>query len=285
MAVNQGRRTCRLLLAVLCGLGLATAAGQAQNAPAPQPQGQQAPPAQGQRQGGGMADRFAGQPRIKALMVAGGCCHDYPTQGGMLMKMLQTELPIDWNFVYTGGTAGQFLPALYNDPTWFRGYDLVVHNECFTPADSLVSDQYLANAAAATRAGVPAVVIHCAMHTFRAEPADQWRGILGVHSMRHERAAPINVRVAAAQHPIMAGIQAEWTTPIDELYVLERMLPGTVPLAIAKSPVDGREHAVAWTNESGARIFGTTLGHGNDTWNDPVYQQLLKQGVRWALKR
>ena len=281
MAVNRGR----LLLAVLCGFGLAATAGQAQNAPAPQPQGQQAPAAQGQRAGGGMSDRFAGQPRIKALMVAGGCCHDYPTQGGVLMKMLQTELPIDWNFVYTGGTAGQFIPALYNDPNWFRGYDLVVHNECFTPADSLVSDQYLANAAAATRAGVPAVVIHCAMHTFRAERGDQWRGILGVHSMRHERAAPINVRVAAPQHPVMAGIQAEWTTPIDELYVLERVLPGTVPLAIAKSPVDGREHAVAWTNESGARIFGTTLGHGNDTWNDPVFQQLLKQGVRWALKR
>ena len=103
--------------------------------------------------------------------------------------------------------------------------------------------------------------------------------------MRHERAANIAVKIVAPEHPIMAGIKTDWVTPVDELYVLERMLPGTVALASGTSPVDQREHAVAWVNQSGARIFGTTLGHGNDTWNDPVFQQLMKQGVRWALSR
>ena len=286
---KRPRSTQILLFGALALFGIAgSASGQA----APGPQQQQGPgPAAGQAAPGQAAaprpaqPNFAGQPRIRALMVAGGCCHDYPTQGGMLMKMLQTELPIDWTFQYLGGTAGAFVPSIYNDPNWFRGFDLVVHNECFTPADSLVSDQYIANAAAATRAGIPAVVIHCAMHTFRAEPADQWRSVLGVHSMRHERAANIAVKIVAPEHPIMAGINTDWVTPVDELYVLERMLPGTVALASGTSPVDQREHAVAWVNQSGARIFGTTLGHGNDTWNDPVFQQLMKQGVRWALSR
>ena len=36
---------------------------------------------------------------------------------------------------------------------------------------------------------------------------------------------------------------------------------------------------------AGARVFGTTLGHGNDTWADPVFQDLLTRGIKWALKR
>ena len=30
----------------------------------------------------------------------------------------------------------------------------------------------------------------------------------------------------------------------------------------------------------GARVFGTTLGHGNETWNDPVFQDLLRRGFQ-----
>ena len=41
-----------------------------------------------------------------------------------------------------------------------------------------------------------------------------------------------------------------------------------------------------WTSDyGGTRIFGTTLGHGNDTWNDPVFQDLLGRAFKWTLKR
>ena len=86
MLRNSRRFAGRALLTTLCALAWTVTATQAQNAPAPQ-QGQPAAgAASGARPaGGGMGDRFAGQPRIRALMVAGGCCHDYPTQGGALM--------------------------------------------------------------------------------------------------------------------------------------------------------------------------------------------------------
>ena len=35
----------------------------------------------------------------------------------------------------------------------------------------------------------------------------------------------------------------------------------------------------------GTRVFGTTLGHGNDTWGDPTFQDLLGRAFKWALKR
>lgn len=35
-------------------------------------------------------------------------------------------------------------------------------------------------------------------------------------------------------------------------------------------------YAPMWANDyHGARVFGTSLGHGMETWNDPVFQDLL----------
>ena len=42
----------------------------------------------------------------------------------------------------------------------------------------------------------------------------------------------------------------------------------------------------AWVSDyGGTRVFGTTLGHGNDTWNDPVFQDLMLRGFKWAVNR
>ena len=55
-------------------------------------------------------------------------------------------------------------------------------------------------------------------------------------------------------------------TPVEELYVSEKVWPNTTPLATPVSPEDKKEYALAWAAEyAGARVFGTTLGHGNET--------------------
>jgi uncharacterized protein len=49
------------------------------------------------------------------------------------------------------------------------------------------------------------------------------------------------------------------------------------------SPEDQKEYPLIWASDyGGTRVFGTTLGHGNDTWNDPVFQDLLVRGFKWA---
>jgi uncharacterized protein len=225
-------------------------------------------------------------PRIKALVVAGGCCHDYPMQTAILMKEVQKVLPVDWTFEYIGGTNGAHVPTFYDNPKWYEGYDMVVHNECFTPGDSLISQQYLKNILAATQAGIPAMVIHCAMHTFRAEPTDEWRHVQGVKSVRHGPATRAPVKVAMPSHPIMQGIPAEWLSPVDEIYVLDVVYPGTQALATAVEPSNNTEYPVMWVHEAqGARVFGTSIGHSQPTWDDPVYRQILVQGFKWAVKR
>ena len=41
--------------------------------------------------------------------------------------------------------------------------------------------------------------------------------------------------------------------------------------------------AAFWANEYGnARIFGTTFGHSNETFDDPVFIDVVTRGMLWA---
>ena len=46
-----------------------------------------------------------------------------------------------------------------------------------------------------------------------------------------------------------------------------------------------RLQQMAWTKEVGkGRVFTTLLGHRNEVWTNPLYQQHLLGGLAWALK-
>ena len=238
----------------------------------------------GQRGRGGPGDPFAGQPRIKALIVSGGCCHDYSGEAKVLMDTVSKVLPVDWTVAVQGGRGTVGNISLYDNPNWISGFDIVIHNECF--AD--VSDPaYLRKITNAHKGGVPAIVIHCSMHSYRAAEVDDWREFLGVTSRRHTTAHNISVKIAAPDEPVMKGMKTDWVTPVDELYVIEKIWPNTKALATAVSPEDNKEYPLVWINQynGSTRVFGTTIGHGEATWNDPVFQDLLTRGFKWALKR
>ena len=221
-------------------------------------------------------------PRLKVLVVSGGCCHDYALQGKILMDLMARALPIDWTVVVQGGSGTRAKFAVYDSPDWARGFDLVIHNECSADVDD---DTFVRKITDAHRVNhVPAVVIHCSMHSYRALTTDPWREFLGVTSRHHTQAHHVGVTFKTTSSPVAQGLQDTWSTPVDELYVIEKIWPGTTAVATAVSPEDKQEYPVAWTHDyDGARVFGTTLGHGNDTWNDPVFQDLLRRGITWTL--
>jgi len=223
------------------------------------------------------------QSRIRALVISGGPFHDYILQDKILLEALSNALPIDWTVILEGGRATNAQIALYHTPAWAKGFDIVVHNECFA---DVTDGSYLRKITAAHRGGVPAMVIHCAMHSYRDAKIDDWREFLGVSTRRHTRQHRIAVKVADPNHPITRGWKTDWVTPMDELYVIDKLWPNAKAVATAISPEDQNEYALAWVNDyGGTRVFGTTLGHGNDTWQDPVFQDLLVRGFKWAINR
>jgi uncharacterized protein len=185
--------------------------------------------------------------------------------------------------VNEGGTGTRAEIPLYSKPGWARGYDVVVHNECF--ADT-TNHQYIRQITSAHKAGVPAVVIHCAMHTYRGTDIDDWREFLGVTSRRHDHQSRYAVKKVMPDHPIVKGIPDDWKTPMDELYVIDKLWPNAKALATSVSEKDGKTHPVAWINQYGqARVFGTTYGHSDDTFRDPVFLEYVSRGVLWASGR
>ncbi|MGB6220367.1 ThuA domain-containing protein [Haloferula sp.] len=217
---------------------------------------------------------------VKALLVTGGCCHDYQFQAASLTSHAFADAKIDWTVVLEGGEKKDFQNPLYNDPDWAKPYDVVVHNACF--ANTTDAD-YIRKITAAHKGGTPAVVVHCAMHTYRGAKIDDWRELLGVTSRKHEHQSRYPVKTVKPEHPIMKGVPADWVTPMDELYIIEKTWPSATVLATSASEKTGKEFPVIWTNDfHGARVFGTTYGHTNEAFENKIFLDLLTRGILWS---
>ena len=52
------------------------------------------------------------------------------------------------------------------------------------------------------------------------------------------------------------------------------------------SEQDGKTYPVAWINQYGkARVFGTTFGHSDETFRDPIFLTYASRGILWASGR
>ena len=232
--------------------------------------------------GGFITSSHAAGP-LRALLITGGCCHNYSLQSEALTNAVGRLAKVEWKIVNEGGSGTKAMISLYDDPNWARGYDVVVHNECF--ADT-TDTNYIRRITGAHKAGVPAVVIHCAMHTYRATDINDWREFLGVTSRRHDHQSRYPVKKVMPGHSIVKGIPDDWKTPMDELYVIEKLWPNAKALATSVSELDGKVYPVIWINQYGkARVFGTTYGHSDDTFRDAVFLDYVSRGVLWAAGR
>jgi type 1 glutamine amidotransferase len=85
---------------------------------------------------------------------------------------------------------------------------------------------------------------------------------------------------------------ADWTTIHEEHYNNIKVFPSATPLAIGRQIVKSRDGnsrtndwVDVWTNQYGpkkTRVFSTTVGHNNETVQDPRYLDLVTRGVLWA---
>ncbi len=217
---------------------------------------------------------------LRALMVAGGCCHDYEKQKTIISAGVSARANVEWTIVHEGGDSREHKVSIYANPDWAKGYDVIVHNECFGKVEDVA---FVENIARPHFEGVPAVMMHCSTHSYRAAKTDEWRQAIGQTSMSHEGNRDLEVKVVATEHPVMKGFPNPWLDPKDELYKNEKIWPGLVPLAQAYGVETKKDHVVIWANTYGkGKIFGTTLGHSNKTMEDPVYLDLVARGLLWV---
>jgi type 1 glutamine amidotransferase len=221
-------------------------------------------------------------PKLKALLIAGGCCHDYPTQNKIIAQGISQRASVAWDVAFEPGGAREAKLAVYGRPDWIMGYDIVVHNECY---GSVADVEYVEGIARAHgESGIPAIVIHCSMHSYRAAKTDEWRKLVGVSSFRHEKGnRRLDVVKVDKSHPIMQGFPDKWLTPNGELYIIEKAWPDLHPLATTPSIETKTDQPCMWTNQYlRARVFGTTIGHHNETMRSSEWLDVVSRGLLWA---
>src|SRR3954471_5751342 len=67
---------------------------------------------------------------LKALLITGGCCHDYAKQKEILKRGIESRAMVQVTLVHSAdkGTSARF--DIYDNPDWAKGYDVVIHDEC-----------------------------------------------------------------------------------------------------------------------------------------------------------
>ncbi len=222
---------------------------------------------------------------LHVLLVCGGCCHDYEAQKKILSEGIKARANVEFTIVHEGIPQGaddgrKHRVSIYEKPDWWKGYDLVLHDECFGYVDD---NSFVENIVAAHKAGVPAVMLHCSSHSYRMATTDEWRQLVGITSRSHETKHDLDVELTQPDHPVMKGFPAKWHDPQDELYKNEKIWPTATPLAQAYGVDTKQNHVCIWVNTYGkARVFTTTLGHSNETVSSDVYLGLVTRGLLWA---
>lgn len=245
----------------------------------------QASPIRGQA-----AKKEAKPAPIRALLITGGCCHDYNMQKDILMSGISERANVQWDLVYEQFDGKEHKIGRYLDPDWAKGYDVIVHNECYGGVtDSAFVDSIVK---AHTDDNIGAVMLHCSMHSYRAAETDSWRKLIGASSFNHGAKNPIAVRkLAEGGHPVMAAVPDDWVTVDGELYNTNpktnpdaKMWDSATLLAEGSQPKTAEPQTCIWLNEyEGSKVFATTIGHHNETMMDPVYLDLVTRGLLWTV--
>jgi putative FmdB family regulatory protein len=92
-------------------------------------------------------------------------------------------------------------------------------------------------------------------------------------------------------HPLVSMVPERFRWK-DEIYQYDlRYDPESLRVLVsldmtASTPKEPWHVPVSWVRDYGkGRVFYTNFGHNAETWREPVYQQHLTEGIRWAIGR
>lgn len=231
---------------------------------------------------------------LKILVVNGGCCHDYDKQGPILKEILEEKLNAEVTVASSPSKKTDARFEIYEKEDWAKGYDLVVHNEC---SANVTDKAYVKRILDAHISGVPAINLHCAMHSYRwgnfKQPVKQgadnagWFEMIGVQSSGHGPKFPVKVDYIEKEHPVTKGLK-NWTTPKGELYNNVQVFDNAKILAIGSQDLRNKkiaDAAVVWTNSYGpnkTKIISISIAHTSGEMKDENFKELLKRSALWA---
>ena len=133
------------------------------------------------------------------------------------------------------------------------------------------------------------VLIHSATWT-KPEPSADVAKIVGVGGFELFRHGKVKLDVVAPEHSICVGLPSTIILENDETYwppapIIKKVtvLATSVEDKGARGSIPKAAQPAFWCYELGkGRVFGCVPGHSLQTFENPAFQKLLFQGMRWA---
>jgi uncharacterized protein len=123
------------------------------------------------------------------------------------------------------------------------------------------------------------------------DKTDAYGKMLGGSFIKHDAQQKSHLIVADAKFPGIKSVPADFG-PMEEWYSLKNFASDLhVILVQDTSVMDGPSYKRApypstWARMHGkGRVFYTNMGHREDVWTNPVFQDVLMGGLNWALRR
>ncbi len=121
------------------------------------------------------------------------------------------------------------------------------------------------------------------------EKADPYVQLLGAEFIRHGAQQEAKQTVINPKFPGFEKVGAEFSFP-EEWYSLKDFTPDIHVLTVMDAPkMKGKEYErppfpTTWARKEGAgRVWYTAMGHREDVWTNPIFQDILIGGIKWAL--
>ena len=154
-----------------------------------------------------------------------------------------------------------------------------------------ITDAAKADFVARLKEGKGLVVLHHAIADYQAWP--EYTTIIGAHyylaatningvaklRSAYKHGVDFKIHVADTQHPVTLGVKD--FDIHDETYKWFDVAPECHPLLTTDEPESNKIIAWAKTYE-GARVVYMQCGHDHFAYENPNYQQILKQAIRWT---
>jgi type 1 glutamine amidotransferase len=236
---------------------------------------------------------------IRALLICGGGSHDYATQKGLVANGIMERANVEVTIAYDPAGVNNHKNPIYLKDNYCKGFDVIIHDECSGQVKDL---DFVKLALKPHQEGIPAVILHSGNHAFRTKGwnakatfTTPWFEMTGMPTTGHGKRKPIAIRYTDPASSITKGLK-DWTTVDEELYNNPRggILDTAHELARGKQTLtdkDGNDvtsdNIVVWTNlyQGKTRVFGTTIGHTDDTVADPRYLDLITRGLLWSVDK
>jgi uncharacterized protein len=219
-------------------------------------------------------------PKLKVLLITGGHGFEEP----QFFKVFKDNPEITVTFAAHGPTNADAY-----DRDDLAKFDVVVLYDM----RKTITDGQKAKLMSLFDKGTGLVVLHHALVSYQHWPeyekiiggkypeADGKAGVVTEEAgYKHDEEVP--VVIVAKDHPVTAGLQD--FTIHDEIYWGFHTQPDAIPLITTTHPKSGKP--LAWCRTQGkSRVIYLQLGHDHQAYENPNYQKLVANSIRWTANK